>query len=59
MKKALDIIILTVMLIALMVGSADPMPGTPMVTVFITELVCLIILVAGAIYLRGSFNRNV
>lgn len=58
MKKVLSFIIGFLMICALMVGSGDPVPGTPLKTIITTELVCLAMLTIGALWLWKTYRNN-
>ena len=58
MKKILNIIVGIAMLAALFIGSGDPVPGASLKTIIVTELICLAVLVAGALYFRNVYGKQ-
>lgn len=58
MKNAITIITLILMFAALLVGSAEPAPGTSAGLIIATEITCITIIAAGAAWLRRQYKRG-
>ena len=58
MKKIISYFMGFLMFVALLVGSGDPMPDIPAKEIIITELACLAVLAAGALWFRKLYRDN-
>jgi hypothetical protein len=58
MKKVFTLIVGIVMIFAALIASGEPDPETPQKTIIVTEIVCVAVLVAGALWLRYFFKSE-